>query len=156
MENLRFQKRTEAGADNRLAFDLYQGIIAFLAKIVNIALHIGKVFREKTKFIIFSRRELQERAQTYISLCSFLYNIKFNRSGFFASKLTAVKLRIKAIFGQQIFVTPLFHHFSVPHDKNYICFPDGGKPVGHHNAGSAFHHFVEGILNFQLCPGIDR
>ena len=77
-----------------------------------------------------------------------LYNLLYG-------ELTVIKVSIKSALSQQGLVVALFDDVSVFHYKDDIGTLDGGKSVGYDEAGAAFHHFGECILDLDLGTGIN-
>ena len=73
-------------------------------------------------------------------------------SGLHALELAVVELGVEAACRQQLVVIALLHDVAVLHHKDDVGLPDGGKAVGHDEAGAALHHAGKGFLDAHLHP----
>ena len=70
-------------------------------------------------------------------------------------KLAVIQIRVETALCQQGLMVALFDDVSVFHYQDDISALDGGKSVGYDEAGAAFHHFGECVLDLDLGTGID-
>ena len=71
-------------------------------------------------------------------------------------KLAVIKICVKAFCCKQLFVTALLDNIAILHNQDQVRILDGGKPVGNDKACSALHQVIHGLLDLDLCSGINR
>ena len=81
--------------------------------------------------------------------------VSLSLHGSLHGKLTIIQIRIKSALSQQTLMVALFDNVSVFHYQNDIGALDGGEAVGYYEAGAAFHHFGECVLDLDFGTGVD-
>ena len=72
------------------------------------------------------------------------------------SKLTIIKLSIKAILLQQFVVPTLLNDVTVADDQDQIGVANSAQAVGDDEAGFALHQLVHGFLDEHFGAGVNR
>lgn len=70
-------------------------------------------------------------------------------------ELAVIQFRIGSVLRQQLLMFSLLYDVAVFHDQDHIRLPYRGEPVGHDKAGPSPHHTGKGLLDPDLCAGIN-
>ena len=72
------------------------------------------------------------------------------------SKLTIIKLSVKAVFLQQLVVLALLDDVAIADDQYQISVADSAQPMSDDEAGFALHQLVHGFLDEHFGVSVDR